>query len=130
MSSKSKLDLEQVERVSALEALGLKRNLVRILFVHRFLAEVEHCLYELKKVRFIVSADVVVTPEQFAERLRSEPFDLVVAEHPSPNWQETQVLDVLREMKKDIPVLFVVYGLKRESAAKFILRGVSDCIEM
>jgi diguanylate cyclase (GGDEF)-like protein/PAS domain S-box-containing protein len=130
MSLKSRPDLEQVERASAFEALGLSRNLVRILFVHRFPAEIEHCLYELKKARFIVSADVVVTPEQFAERLRSEPFDLVLAEHPSPNWQETQALDILREMKKDIPVIFLVYGLKREAAAKFILRGASDCIEM
>jgi diguanylate cyclase (GGDEF)-like protein/PAS domain S-box-containing protein len=118
------------ERASALDALGLKRNLVRILFVHRFLAEVEHCLYELKKVRFIVSSDVVVTPEQFAERLRSDPYDLVLAEHPSPNWQETQALDVLHEMKKDIPVIFLVYGLKRETMAEFILKGAADCIEM
>ncbi len=130
MSSKLRPDLERVERASTLEALGLKRNLVRILFVHRFLADVEHCLYELKKVRFIVSSDVVVTPEQFTERLRSDPYDLVVAEHPSPNWQETQVLDVLHEMKKDIPVIFLVYGLKRETTAEFILKGAADCIEM
>jgi len=130
MSLKSRPDLEQVERASAFEALGLSRNLVRILFVHRFPAEIEHCLYELKRARFIVKADVAVTPEQFAERLRSEPFDLVMVEHPSPNWQETQALDILREMKKDIPVIFLVYGLKREGAAKFILKGVSDCIEM
>jgi diguanylate cyclase (GGDEF)-like protein/PAS domain S-box-containing protein len=130
MSSKLKPDLEQVERASALDALGLLRNRVRILFIHRFLAEVEHCLYELKKVRFVVSSDVVVTPEQFAARLGLEPYDLVVAEHPSPNWQETQALDLLREMKKDIPVIFLVYGLKRETAAEFILRGAADCIEM
>jgi diguanylate cyclase (GGDEF)-like protein/PAS domain S-box-containing protein len=130
MSLKSRPDLEQVERAAAFDALGLSRNLVRILFVHRFLAEIEHCLYELKKVRFTVSADVAVTPEQFAERLHAEPFDLVVAEHPSPNWQETQALDILREMKKDIPVIFLVYGLERETAAKFILKGVSDCVEM
>jgi len=125
-----KPDMELGTPASALDVIGLKRSLVRILFVHRFLAEVEHCLSELKKARFVLSADVVLTPEQLAERLRSEPFDLVVAEHPSPNWQETQVLDVLSEMKKDIPVIFLVYGLKRETTAKFILRGASDCIEM
>src|SRR6266852_4096464 len=125
-----KPDMELGTPASSLDVIGLKRSLVRILFVHRFLAEVEHCLSELKKARFVLGADVVLTSEQFAERLRREPFDLVVAEHPSPNWQETQVLDVLREMKKDIPVIFLVYGLKRETAAKFILRGASDCIEM
>src|SRR5258708_2298827 len=121
--------MEQGTRASALDIIGLRRSLVRILFVHRFLAEVEHCLSELKKARFTLSLDIVVTPEQFGQRLRSEPFDLVVAEHPSPNWQETQVLDVLREMKKDIPVIFLVKGLKRETTAKFILSGASDCIE-
>jgi len=130
MSLKSKPDLDQAERASPFEALGLRRNLVRILFVHRFLPEVEHCLYELKKARFIVSSDIVVTAEQFAERLHSQSFDLVVAEHPSPNWIETQALEVLREMKKDIPVIFLVYGLKRETAAEFILKGAADCIEM
>src|SRR5258707_2427033 len=130
MSLKLRSDLEQVERASALEALGLRRNVVRILFVHRFLAKVKQCLHELEKLRFIVSSDVVVTPEQFAEQLRTKAFDLVVAEYPSPNWRETQALDVLHEMKKDIPVIFLVYDLKRETAAKFILRGVSDCIEI
>src|SRR5260370_36824684 len=33
-------------------------------------------------------------------------------------------------MKKDIPVIFLVKGLKRETTAKFILSGASDCIEM
>ena len=130
MSPKSKPNLEQVDRASAFDALGVTRNHVRILFVHRFPVEIEHCLYELKKARFVVSSDVVATPEQFAERLGSELFDLVLAEHPSPNWQETLLLNILREMKKDIPVIFLVNRLKREAAAKFILRGVSDCVEM
>jgi diguanylate cyclase (GGDEF)-like protein/PAS domain S-box-containing protein len=129
MSSKSKSDLQQGKRVSALEALGLRRTLVRILFVHRFPQKVERCLDELRKVRFVVSSDIVETPAQLAEQLCSKPFDVVIAEHPIPNWEETQVLDVLRKAKKDIPVIFLVNELKREAAAKFILKGVSDCIE-
>jgi len=88
-----------------------------------------HCLLELEKSRFIVTSEVVETPEQFAEELGSKPFDLVVAEHPHPNWQETQALDILRDAKKDIPVIFLVNELKREAAAKFILKGVSACVE-
>jgi diguanylate cyclase (GGDEF)-like protein/PAS domain S-box-containing protein len=129
MSAKSK-PLEQAEQVSALDALGRRQNLVRILFIHRSLADVEHCLHELKRARFTVSSDVVVTPEQFAERLRSELFDLVVTEYPSPNWQEMQVLDLLGRMKKDIPLIFLVHGLKRETAAEIILKGAAECIEM
>jgi PAS domain S-box-containing protein len=130
MSFKAKPDLEQGERASAREAPERRQNLVRILFVHRALADVERCLYELKRVRFTVSSDVVVTPEQFAGRLRSQRFDLIVAEYPSTNWQETQVLNLLEQMKKDIPLIFLVHGLKREAAADLILKGAADCIEV
>jgi len=130
MSSKAERNLEQVERASARDGPRRARNLLRILFVHRSPADVERCLHELKRVRFTVSSDVVVTPKQFAERLRSQLFDLVVAEYPSPNWQETQVLDLLGQMKKDIPLIFLVHGLQRETAAEFILKGAADCLEI
>jgi diguanylate cyclase (GGDEF)-like protein/PAS domain S-box-containing protein len=130
MPSKSELKLGQVERISALNILELRRNLVRILFIHRSLADVERCLYELKKARFTVNSDLVLTPEQFAERLRSGIYDVVMAEYPSPNWQETQELYLLRQMKKDIPLIFLVSSMKRETVAKFILKGAADCIEM
>src|SRR4029077_18650623 len=122
--------LEKVNRASAPETLERRQNLVRILFVHRSVADVERCLYELKRARFRVSSDVVVTPAQFEERLRSQLFDLIVAEYPSPNWRETQVLDTLGQMKKDIPLIFLVHDMKRETAAEFVLRGAADCIEV
>jgi len=130
MSSESQPDLEEVERASAGDTPWARQNLVRILFVHRSVADVERCLYELKRVRFTVSSDVVVTPAQFAGRLHSQLYDLIVAEYPSTNWQETQILDLLGQMKKDIPLIFLVHGMNRETAAEFILKGVADCIDV
>jgi PAS domain S-box-containing protein len=34
------------------------------------------------------------------------------------------------EMRKDIPLVFLAHGLKRETAAEFILKGAADCIEL
>jgi diguanylate cyclase (GGDEF)-like protein/PAS domain S-box-containing protein len=130
MPSKSELSLGRVERAFALNIPELRRNLVRILFIHRSLADVECCLHELKKARFTVSSDVVMTPEQFVERLRSQLFDLIIAQYPSPDWQETHVLEVLGHVKKDIPLIVLVHSMKRETAAEFILTGAADCIEM
>jgi diguanylate cyclase (GGDEF)-like protein/PAS domain S-box-containing protein len=130
MPSRPDLNLGQVEPVSALNILELRRNLVRILFVHRSLADVELCLHELKKARFTVSSDVVMTPDQFAERLRSGIYDVVMAEYPNPSFQETQELYLLRQMKKDIPLIFLISSMKRETVAKLILKGAADCIEM
>jgi diguanylate cyclase (GGDEF)-like protein/PAS domain S-box-containing protein len=130
MSSKSQLNLGQAERASTLDVHGRRQTLLRILFIHRSLAEVERCLHELKRMRYTVSSDVVLTPEQCTERLRVEMYDAIVAEYPSPNWRDAQVLDHLREIKKDIPLVFLVHGLRREIAAEFILKGAADCLDL
>jgi len=81
-------------------------------------------------VHFTVSAEVVVTPEEFSERLGSHAYDLVVAEFPSPDWRETQALELLGRSKRQIPLIFVGRILQRETVAEFITRGAYDCIEM
>jgi len=101
-----------------------------ILFVHSNAAEVERCLQELNKVHFTVSAEVVVTPEEFSERLGSHAYDLVVAELTSPDWRETQTLELLHLSKSQIPLIFVGGTMQRETVAEFITRGAYDCIEM
>src|SRR6266480_6552005 len=97
---------------------------------HSNAAEVERCLQELNKVHFTVSAEVVVTPEEFSERLGSHPYDLVVAEYPGPDWREAQELELLHLSKAQIPIIFVGGMLQRETVAEFITRGAYDCIEM
>ena len=88
---------------------------LHILFVHSHVAEVERCLQVLDKLHFTVSAEVVVTPEEFTERLGRGAFDLVVAEHPSPNWREMQALELLHLSNRQIPLIFVGGILQRET---------------
>jgi diguanylate cyclase (GGDEF)-like protein/PAS domain S-box-containing protein len=130
MSAKTDPDLTRVKRASACDASWGRQNLVRILFVQCSPANAERCLYELNRTRFTIDSDVAVTPEQVAGRLPSQLFDLIVAEYPSLNWQGTQLLDLLGQMKQDIPVIFLVNGMKRETAAEFILKGAVECIEV
>src|SRR5713101_5333452 len=103
---------------------------LHVLFVHSHTAEVERCLQELDRVHFTVNAEIVATPEEFSERLGMHAYDLVVAEYPSPNWQETQALELLTRSKRQIPLIFVGRILQRETVAEFITRGAYDCIEM
>jgi diguanylate cyclase (GGDEF)-like protein/PAS domain S-box-containing protein len=130
MPSETKHALKRTEPAIARVAPGPRQNLVRILIVQHSVAGVQHYLHELESVRFTVSSEVVVTPEQFAERLRSQCYDLILVEYPSLSWRETQVLDLLRQLKKDTPLIFLVHGLKRETAAEFILNGAADCVEV
>ena len=78
-----------IEGTTALDGRESRKHFLRILFVHRSLADVERCLHELKRVGFTVTSEIAVTPEQFADRLRLQSFDLVLAEYPSSNWQGT-----------------------------------------
>ncbi len=103
---------------------------LHILFLHSQAAEVQRCLRELDKVHFTVSAEIVVTPEEFSERLGSHAYDLVVAEYPSPHWRETQALELLHLSNRQIPLIFVGGTLQRETIADFVTRGAYDCIEM
>jgi diguanylate cyclase (GGDEF)-like protein/PAS domain S-box-containing protein len=121
---------KELKRASARDVLRPSQNLVRILFVHSSLAQVERCLYELKRQRIAVSSDIVLTPEQFIERLHSHSFDLIIAEYPCTVWQETQVLDLLGQMKRDTPLIFLTHGMKREAVAEWVLKGAADCIEV
>jgi diguanylate cyclase len=121
---------QQIRRSTVFGGPESRQHFLRILFVHRSLADIERCLHELKRVGFTVTSDVVVTPEQFADRLHSRCFDLVLAEYPSSNWQGAQALDCLRLMKKEIPLIYLVYLVKRETVAELILQGASDCVEM
>ena len=103
---------------------------MHILFVHSHAEDVERCLQELDKVHFTVSSEIVVTPQEFSERLGSHAYDLVIAEYASPNWRETQALEVLHLSKSQVPLIFVGGTLQRETVAEFIARGAFDCIEM
>jgi diguanylate cyclase (GGDEF)-like protein/PAS domain S-box-containing protein len=110
--------------------VGGRHPPLNILFVHSHLAHVKRCLNVLDKLHFTVSAEVVATPQEFGERLGSQSYDLVIAEHPSPNWGGTQALEILRLSKSQIPLIFVGGTLQREAVAEFITKGAYDCIEM
>jgi diguanylate cyclase (GGDEF)-like protein/PAS domain S-box-containing protein len=106
-----------------------RHRIVQILFVHRDVGDVERYVQELKLAGFKVWADVALTPEQLETRLSERPYDLVVAEYPSPNWRGTQVLEALRQLGEHIPLIFVSEPLEREVVAELITRGAYDCID-
>jgi len=107
-----------------------RRLPLRILFIHRDVAEVEHCVQELKRAHFNVSADVVLTPEQFAERLKARFYDAVLAEYASPNWHGRLELEMLRLRERQIPCIFLINTIQPETVAELISSGAADCVGM
>src|ERR1700724_75687 len=118
MSSTSQVRRNHTERAPLLDGSQGRHRLVRILFVHRDPGDVERYVQELQFVGFKVSADIVLTPEQFMARLISQVYDLVVAEYPSPNWKGSQALQLLHQTVQEIPLLFVTTAVGSGSIAE------------
>src|ERR1700691_2169674 len=74
-----------------------RRRPLRVLFVHRDAEVVDNCLEELKKAQFLVSADFVLNLAQCGERLRSQSYDVVVAEYTWPSLKGSQSLQILHK---------------------------------
>ncbi|MGB0001032.1 MAG: diguanylate cyclase [Candidatus Acidiferrales bacterium] len=103
---------------------------MRILFIHSDAADVELCVQELNRAHFKVSTDVVRTPEQFAGRLNSRYYDVVLAEYPAPNWHVSQVLEIPHLRGRQIPCIFLSDTIQPETVAELITAGAADCIGM
>jgi diguanylate cyclase (GGDEF)-like protein/PAS domain S-box-containing protein len=110
-------------------AASHRRRPISVLFVHRDADVVDSCVEELKKAQFIVSADLVLTLAQCTQQLRSQAYDVVVAEYPSPNWKGSQALQLLRQTVQEIPLLFVTTAMGSESIAELTAHGAFDYVE-
>src|SRR5690242_7404273 len=102
---------------------------LHMLFIHRDADTVECCLQELKKAQFTVSVDIALNLAQCTEQLRSQSYDVVVAEYPSPSWNGAQGLQFLRQAVEEIPLLFVTTSKGKESNAELTAHGAFDYVE-
>jgi diguanylate cyclase (GGDEF)-like protein/PAS domain S-box-containing protein len=130
MPSASRDRSKQAEFSVLLNGAANRTPPLRILFVHRDIASVEHCVQELRRGHFKVSADVVFTREQFALHLKAKYYDLVLAEHPSPNWQARRDLEVLGVRGRHVPFIFLIDTMQPETVAELICSGAADCVAM
>ncbi len=107
-----------------------RRRTLRILFVHRDVATVERCLYELNRVQFRVNSDIALNFEELETRTRSKRYDLVVVEHPSVGPYGEQKMALLRRRQQGTPLILVSDTPQKEAAVDLTESDVHDCVEM
>jgi diguanylate cyclase (GGDEF)-like protein/PAS domain S-box-containing protein len=110
-------------------AAAHRRRPLSVLFVHRDADAVDNCLEELKKAQFIVNSDLVLTLAQCTQQLRSQSYDVVVAEYPSASWKGPQAMQFLHQTVQEIPLLFLTTPMGSESIAKLTADGAFDYVE-
>src|SRR5580692_102913 len=130
MASTSRDRFKQTDLPLVLNGPASRRLPLRILFVHRDVADVEHCVQELRRAHFRVTADIVLTTEQFAARVKAKYYDIVLAEYPFPKWQGRHELEMLRLRERQIPCIFLIDIMQPETVAELITTGAADCVSM
>jgi len=130
MASATRDRVKQGDPPLLLKGPASRRLPLRILFIHSDAADVELCVQELNRAHFKVSAEVVLSPEQFDGRLNSKYYDVILAEYPSPNWQGPSALEILHRTVRQIPCIFLTDIMQPETVAELITEGAADCVGM
>src|ERR1700746_3209433 len=99
MASISKLGQSEIQsdrrNVRSHSTASHRRRPLSVLFIHCDADVLDSCLEELKKARFTVVFDLVLTIAQCVQQLRSQSYDVVVAEYPSLSWRGSQAVELL-----------------------------------
>jgi diguanylate cyclase (GGDEF)-like protein/PAS domain S-box-containing protein len=106
-----------------------RRRPLRVLFVHRDPEAIDSCLQELKKGQFIVSPDSVLNWTLGAEHLRSQPYDVIVAEYLGRSFKGPGALHLLRQAAREVPLIFLVAGMAGESFAALAAQGAFEYVQ-
>ncbi|MGA7920733.1 MAG: diguanylate cyclase [Candidatus Acidiferrales bacterium] len=115
---------------SRLQRDTVQGPVLHVLLLHSRVSYVERCLQEFAAGQFQIEADVVLSSEQCLERLRSQHYDIVLAEFPTPKWQNTPAEELLRSAGRDTPLILITDTTEPEVAADLITKGVADCVEI
>src|ERR1700674_1116872 len=106
-----------------------RRRMVRILFVDDRESDVELCLQELKRMDFAVSSDWVQVPAEFAERLRTHSYDVIVCDSSMQGWTGLEALELLHQANQGIPFILATRNLDEAMTDAFLRIGACDCVD-
>ena len=103
-------------------------KVLRVLCVEDVPEDAELYLHTLRKAGYQIATDVVSTREEYARKLESSSYDVVLSDYRMPGWSGTEALEILKQSAQDIPFLLVTGTIGEEAAAQFIKQGAADYI--
>jgi signal transduction histidine kinase len=105
-----------------------KTNQLKILLVEDNPADADRIVRELRRDGFVITAEIVHSPDQFRQQLRDTPPDLVLSDYNLKDWGGLNALEILKEMALEIPSILVSGSLGEIAAVECIKLGVTDYI--
>src|SRR5246500_2743362 len=107
-----------------------RRRPLHTLFVHRDAEAINCCLQELEESQFTVRSDFVLNLAQCEEQLRSQSYDVIVAEYPSPGCKESQALQLFRQRVHGTPLICLTSVTSRKALSELSTQGAFEYVEL
>jgi len=107
---------------------AVAKTSIRVLIIEDNPADAELACHELRKAGFEIKADVVQTPEEFLEKLRSHPYDIVLADYRLPGWSGMDALEMVQKEGKEVPFILLSGTVGEETAVECIKKGATDYV--
>jgi two-component system, cell cycle sensor histidine kinase and response regulator CckA len=82
----------------------------------------------LTETGYLVDHERIDKRDEFSEKLRGEPYDIILADNALPGWSGLEALGIFRETGLDWPFIVVTGCLGDEAAAEYIKQGASDYV--
>jgi signal transduction histidine kinase len=111
-----------------LEDLNEVKDELRVLIVEDEPADAELVLRALQSAGFRTLGDVAQTAEEFTEQVRTNSYDVVLADYKLPGWNGMETVALLRREGLDIPVILVSGSLGESTAVECIKQGAGDYV--
>ncbi len=100
----------------------------RILLLEDNEADAKLCFAELYRAGIETEREVVSNAKEFTERLRSQQYDLILADFRLPDWTGLEAVQWLRSSGLTIPFILVTGTLGDELAIECIKAGANDYV--
>ena len=101
---------------------------IRVLVVEDNASDSELMLHALKDVGYESECEVVQTADDFADRIRKNKYDIILADYRLPGWNGMETVAMVRQEDVDIPVVLVSGALGELKAVECIKQGAADYV--
>ncbi|MCU1286280.1 MAG: hybrid sensor histidine kinase/response regulator [Acidobacteriales bacterium] len=109
-------------------AAKISRRPLRALVLEDNPADSELLIYELRKVGYVLTADVLSTRAEYEARLLEKDYEIIFADFNMSMWNGLEALEILQASGKSIPFIIVSGTVGDVDAVEYIRRGATDYV--
>jgi PAS domain S-box-containing protein len=105
------------------------RRSLNLLLLEDNEAAAESLLRQLRLAGFDPRVQRVQTPHELCHRVSARDVDLILADCSLPSWDGTEALELLQQMEKDVPVIFLASSVTEEEMRDCLSKGAAGYVD-